>query len=698
MPRLQFARVEASDERRRGDRLARLAQADARGDLRQHRRGRIVGVGERHGPVALREPRAVGTEHQGHVHVGRLAQSEQPREVELAWGRVGEIRAAHHLLDALLGIIDDHREVVGEGAVVAAQHEVVDRAVRTQPQRGTPARRLAFGALRRRQVPARAGIGALGRHALRRRGRLADLPARAVAGVHETAVLQARQRLLVQRDALRLPHHRPVPVEPDRREVRELALLELRPHAADVQVLHPHQKTRPRGSGEEPREQRGPQVAEVQVARRAGCEAAVRHASTVPHVAEKLSSYKRKRDFAKTPEPAGKKAARGEQLRFVIQEHHATRLHWDLRLEHDGAAASWAVPNGIPQDPDQNRLAVHTEDHPIEYLEFEGDIPKGEYGAGKMRIWDAGTYELEKWRPNEVILTFNGDRVQGRYALFQTRGNDWMIHRMDPPSDPDREPMPERIVPMLAKLGELPQRSSEYGFEVKWDAIRAVVYSEPGRFRMESRKLTDITFQYPEVRPLGRELGSRDAVLDGEIVSFDDDGRPSFERLQQRMNLTGESQIKRRARQIPVAYVIFDLLYLDGRSLMKLPYEERRERLDELELRGPNWQTPAYHRGEGKPLLAATVEQGLEGVVAKRLDSTYEPGRRSGAWIKVKNRQRTELWVGGWLPGEGSRENRIGALLVGRRDDDGRLVYAGRVRRGIAGEGLDPVFGELHAR
>jgi bifunctional non-homologous end joining protein LigD len=412
-------------------------------------------------------------------------------------------------------------------------------------------------------------------------------------------------------------------------------------------------------------------------------------------VARKLSEYERKRDFSKTPEPSAETDASVEQLRFVIQEHHATRLHWDLRLEHDGVAASWAVPNGIPQDPKENRLAVHTEDHPIEYLEFEGDIPKGEYGAGKMRIWDRGTYELHKWREDEVIVVFHGERVEGRYALFQTRGQDWMIHRMDPPSDPDREPMPDRIVPMLAKNGDLPRHEERYGFEVKWDGIRAVVYSEPGRFRMESRRLSDITFQYPELRPLGRELGSSDAVLDGEIVAFDESGKPSFERLQQRMNLTGESQIKRRAKQVPVAYVIFDLLYLDGRSLMALPYEERRERLEDLDLNGPAWRTPAYHHGEGRPLLQATVEQGLEGVVAKRLDSTYEPGRRTGSWIKIKNRQRIQLLIGGWLPGEGSRESRIGALLVGRRDEDGSLRYAGRVGSGFTEKTLDATLAEL---
>jgi bifunctional non-homologous end joining protein LigD len=251
------------------------------------------------------------------------------------------------------------------------------------------------------------------------------------------------------------------------------------------------------------------------------------------------------------------------------------------------------------------------------------------------------------------------------------------------------------VIPMLAKNGELPRRQKDYGFEVKWDGIRAVVYSEPGRFRMESRKLSDITPQYPELRPLGRELGSRDAVLDGEIVAFDENGKPSFERLQQRMILTAESQIKRRAKQVPVAYVVFDLLYLDGRSLMGLPYEERRARLDELELRGPNWQTPAYHRGDGEPLLRATKEQGLEGVVAKRLDSVYEPGRRSGAWIKVKNRQKMKIVVGGWMPGEGRRENTIGALLAGVRDEDGKLRYVGRVGSGFTEKMLDDLIAKL---
>jgi bifunctional non-homologous end joining protein LigD len=408
-------------------------------------------------------------------------------------------------------------------------------------------------------------------------------------------------------------------------------------------------------------------------------------------MAERLGEYRKKRDFAKTKEPAGAgKRKKAKQPRFVVQEHHARRLHWDLRLERDGVLASWAIPNGIPQDPKENRKAVHTEDHPLEYIDFEGDIPKGEYGAGTMKVWDSGTYEAEKFRDDEVIVTFHGERLTGKYVLFRAGKDekDWMIHRMDPPADPEREPMPERVVPMLATAGNLPRDEEKWSFEIKWDGVRAVVYSEPGRLRIEGRRLTDMTERYPELRPLGRQLGSRDAVLDGEIVAFDENGRPSFERLQHRMHLTGESRIKRRAKEIPVVLAIFDLLHLDGRNLMHLPYEERRAKLEELRLEGPNWRTPAAHPGEGAALLAASEQEGLEGIVAKRLGTPYEPGRRSPNWIKVKNKKRQELVIGGWIPGEGKRERTIGALLVGFHSPDGRFRYGGRVGTGFTQRAL----------
>ncbi|HEU0023788.1 MAG TPA: DNA polymerase ligase N-terminal domain-containing protein, partial [Thermoleophilaceae bacterium] len=204
-------------------------------------------------------------------------------------------------------------------------------------------------------------------------------------------------------------------------------------------------------------------------------------------MAEKLGRYREKRDFEATPEPEGGGTEAAGAGRFVVQEHHARRLHWDLRLERDGALASWALPRGVPDHPDENRLAVRTEDHPLEYLEFEGDIPKGEYGAGTMRIWDTGTFEAEKFRDDEVIATFHGERLAGRYALFRTRGDDWMIHRMDPPPDPGYEPMPDTLAPMLARLGKLPRDEERYGFEVKWDGVRALAYSDHGHLMLQGR-------------------------------------------------------------------------------------------------------------------------------------------------------------------------------------------------------------------
>ncbi len=422
---------------------------------------------------------------------------------------------------------------------------------------------------------------------------------------------------------------------------------------------------------------------------------------------DKLHSYRAKRAFESTPEPAGDGSAARGSGRFVVQEHHATRLHWDLRLEHDGVLASWAIPNGIPPDPADNRLAVHTEDHPLEYLDFHGEIPAGEYGAGTMQIWDRGRFDTHLWEEGKVEVTFHGERLQGRYGLFPigARGRegsekDWMIHRMDPPVDAGRETMPEGILPMLAGAGSLPRDQARWSFEVKWDGVRAIAYVKPGRLRLESRNLNEITDAYPEVRGILRDLGMREAVLDGEIVAFDSAGRPSFERLQRRMHVTSPSAIRRLSSSTPVVYAIFDLLYLDGHSLMALPYRERRARLDDLGLGGPAWRVPAAHPGRGQRLLDATETQGLEGVVAKRLDSRYEPGRRTGAWLKIKHTRRQELVIGGWLPGEGRRTDRIGALLMGywtrpSGGDGGLLLrYAGRVGTGFT----EATLTELHRR
>ena len=413
-----------------------------------------------------------------------------------------------------------------------------------------------------------------------------------------------------------------------------------------------------------------------------------------------LGEYGRKRDFGKTSEPAPKRRRRQKgQPRFVVQEHSARRLHWDLRLEHDGVAASWAIPNGIPEDPAENRKAVRTEDHPLSYLEWEGEIPKGEYGAGTMKIWDSGTYELEKWEPGKVMVEFHGERLQGRYALFHAgkAEKDWMIHRIDPPAR-ERDPFPENVVPMLARLSTLPRDDGKWGVEVKWDGVRALAHCRPGRVELQTRNLNDVSAQYPEVRRISRALGSRDAVLDGEIVAFDESGKPSFERLQQRIHNSDENVVRRRMKTHPVVYVAFDLLYLDGEDLTREPYTRRRELLEGLELSGESWQTPGYSVGHAKELLAASREQGLEGVMLKRLDSVYSPGKRTGAWLKVKNTSRQEMVVGGWTAGEGRRREQLGALLVGYfvGDRDKQVLrYGGKVGTGFSDRDLAALTARL---
>jgi bifunctional non-homologous end joining protein LigD len=402
-----------------------------------------------------------------------------------------------------------------------------------------------------------------------------------------------------------------------------------------------------------------------------------------------LEEYRAKRDFAATPEPAGGAGARPTKptrARFVVQEHHARALHWDLRLEHDGVLLSWAVPKGIPPTPKRNHLAVHTEDHPLEYLDFEGEIPDGNYGAGTMRVWDRGEYELHELRDDKVVVTFYGERVKGRYALFQTDGRNWIIHRMDPPSDPERAPVPSDLRPMLATPTPTVPTGEGWAWEMKWDGIRAIATVEGGRVRLANRRGGDITHRYPELRALGLALGSTEVVLDGELVVFDGP-RPDFQLIQRRMHVEAEREIRRLATELPAVFVIFDLLWLDGHSTMALPYAERRRRLLALELAGAAWQTPPHEVGDGSATLAVVEQFDLEGVVAKRLESTYEPGKRSRAWLKWKRLLQQEFVVGGWMPGTAGRTGQIGSLLVGYYesgdDGDATFTYAGRVGTGF---------------
>ena len=410
-----------------------------------------------------------------------------------------------------------------------------------------------------------------------------------------------------------------------------------------------------------------------------------------------LAEYRRKRRAGSTPEPipTAPPAHAVDGRRFVVQEHHARALHWDFRLERDGVLVSWAVPKGIPQDTRRNHLAVQTEDHPLEYLDFHGTIAAGEYGGGTVSIWDRGTYQLEEWSDREVKVVLNGDRTQGRFVLIRTGGKNWIMHRMDAPAHPDWVP-PRRVAPMLATPGSLPPASQDrqWAFEVKWDGVRAICEIDGGRITLWSRNDRDITVSYPEVRRLGAQLGTTQAVLDGELAVLDQNQRSSFSRLQPRMHVASASEARRLADQDPVVYLIFDLLYLDGRWLLELPYSDRRQLLDGLELEGAHWRTPPVLRGSGATALRGSQRRGQEGIIAKRRSSRYLPGRRSPDWVKIKNIRTQEVVVGGWRPGQGRRDGTIGSLLLGLPSEEG-LRYIGNVGTGFTEDALADLMTRL---
>ncbi len=466
----------------------------------------------------------------------------------------------------------------------------------------------------------------------------------------------------------------------------------------------------------------------------------------------KLDTYRAKRSADRTPEPVPDSGPlpQGNDDTFVIQEHHARRLHYDFRLERDGVLVSWAVPKGLPTDSRQNRLAVHTEDHPLDYADFAGTIPQGEYGGGTVSIWDAGTYVTEKWRDDEVIVVLQGKRARGRYALIRTKDSSWLMHRMrsqqsqqSPPhdsvdpgngspggpaaedgaiaghgagdgvrvsrADPSRRRKdppavrgdlpapPTDLRPMLATTGTPQDISPDHPwrFEGKWDGIRALATVGPAGLTLHSRAGNDFTRSYPEVAELTELLDGHSAVLDGEIVVLDDHGVTSFSRLQQRMNLAGARDIARMRREMPVQYWLFDVLWLDGVSLLRKRYDDRRRVLEALPLSGEVCRVPEQLGGSVEEALQGSVRRKWEGIVAKRADSQYMPGRRSRTWFKMKNFRTREVVVVGWRPGAGRREGGVGSLLVAVPDGRGGLRYAGKVGTGFTDAVLDQLLAAL---
>jgi bifunctional non-homologous end joining protein LigD len=464
-----------------------------------------------------------------------------------------------------------------------------------------------------------------------------------------------------------------------------------------------------------------------------------------------LEEYRRKRDFAQTPEPGGAPVAAPAGVatagpavggRYVVQRHRATRLHYDFRLEIDDVLVSWAVPRGPTLDPAEKRMAVHVEDHPMEYLDFEGVIPARQYGAGDVIVWDWGTWEPEETndpagavRSGELKFRLKGEKLAGRYTIVKTSGRgrggprafeddsqeQWLlIKKKDDAAvsgwDAEDHPQsvksgrtndevkanrdavwisgapapvaqidlsrakpagpPSFIPPMLATLTAKPFDSPEWLFEIKWDGFRTQAVIADRKVRLYTRNGNDAATYFGRVLEPPSWIEAHEAVVDGEMVAFDEDGRPEFSLLQERLGVKG-------GEQPDVAFVAFDLLHHDGRSLLDVPLEDRKRLLKAVLHEGRRVRYAGHIEAEGVAFHAAARSQGLEGIVAKLRRSRYEPGRRTTNWLKIKLRPEQELVVGGWTPSTGS-STELGALVVGVYDE-GRLRFSGKVGSGFNG-------------
>ncbi len=378
--------------------------------------------------------------------------------------------------------------------------------------------------------------------------------------------------------------------------------------------------------------------------------------------------------------------------RFTIQQHHARRLHHDVRFEQDGVLVSFAVPKRLPEEPGVRHLAVNTEDHPLDYLTFSGSIPAGEYGGGEVRLFDLGTYEPLEVADGKLTVRLHGTRYRGaEYHLFRTRDRDWLVTLAGKVSLPQPAP-PPTYEPMMAVLTAEPFDDDEWLFEVKWDGHRCLANLGQAT-RLTSRTRRDMTAQFPELIDMHRQLAARNAVVDGEIVALDREGRPSFERMQDRFHRTPEELARNKGR-VPVQFLAFDLLWLDGQPLLDLPLVERRARLVEVLVETRDIRLSQVVEGAGTRFFEQVRALELEGMVAKRAASPYRPGARSPDWRKVKALCLQDCVIVGWTPGKGGRAATLGSLLLAVYDGD-RLRYAGNVGTGFTHAFLADLLAKL---
>lgn len=393
--------------------------------------------------------------------------------------------------------------------------------------------------------------------------------------------------------------------------------------------------------------------------------------------AEQLERYKQKRDFEKTPEPAGVVLPGGNN-NFVIHRHHASHLHYDLRLEQDGVLKSWAVPKGLPPRPGIKRMAVQTEDHPMEYLRFDGVIPKGQYGAGHMWVYALGKYQITKEKKDGFYFRLNSKELTGEYRMHRTKEREFLLERVD---TPQVDYVNQFVEPMLSENRDKPPQGDEYIYEVKWDGIRALISWEEGKIKIHTRNRNDVTSKFPELLGGEKAFRATNALFDAEIVSLDDGGKPVFKKVINRLMSSGESNILKLSKSSPCCCYIFDCLYLDGRSLVNEPLTKRKEFVKDAIRNDTPYRVSEFVE-DGDSLLAAAREHGLEGIMAKKRDSKYLSGRRSDCWYKIKIRQTCEVFIIGYTKGKGDRGVTFGALHIAEKQGDD-FHYRGKVGTGF---------------
>jgi DNA ligase D-like protein (predicted polymerase)/DNA ligase D-like protein (predicted ligase)/DNA ligase D-like protein (predicted 3'-phosphoesterase) len=390
-----------------------------------------------------------------------------------------------------------------------------------------------------------------------------------------------------------------------------------------------------------------------------------------------LETYAKKRDFEKTPEPSGQIVDRGGHS-FVVHRHHASRLHYDLRLEKDGVLKSWAVPKGLPPFPGVKRLAVQTEDHPMEYLTFDGKIPKGQYGAGEMWIYALGKYQITKDKKDGFYFRLSSKEITGEYRIHKTKEKEWLLERVD---EPQTNYLRQLIEPMLSETADQPPASDNYIYELKWDGIRALIALEDGQVTIHTRNHNEVTKQFPELLIGEKVFRATNGLFDAEIVCLDKNGLPVFKNVINRLMTSGATNIEKFSKTNTVHCYIFDCLYLDGRVLINEPLLKRKEWLADAVRPDTPYRVSEFVT-DGAGLFEAAKQHELEGIMAKRKDSKYIIGKRSDCWLKIKVRQSAEVLLIGYTQGKGGRGVTFGALQIAERSGD-ELLYRGKVGTGF---------------